>query len=123
MENAFGILANRWRVFRAPINLAPQKVEMVVLASCVLHNYLRSTSTTRQIYTPPDMIDFEDVQSGHIIPGSWRADQPTQSMLPVNPGGSNFYSTKAKEVRQEFEQYFVSEQGAVSWQNTLDEYR
>ena len=35
VENAFGILANRFRVFMKPIALEPRKVESVILA-CVL---------------------------------------------------------------------------------------
>ena len=119
MENAFGILANRWRVFRAPINLAPEKVEVIVLAACCLHNYLRSKSATRQIYTPHDIVDHEDELSGTVVPGAWRADLPSQSMLPVNPCGSNFYSAEAKDVRKEFEDFFVSDAGAVSWQQRV----
>ena len=40
-ENGFGIMANRWRVFRAPIQLPPNTVVGLVLAALVLHNYLR----------------------------------------------------------------------------------
>ena len=37
-ENCFGIIANRWRVFRAPILLPP---DTVILVALVLHNFLR----------------------------------------------------------------------------------
>ena len=37
-ENAFGILALRWRVFRRPLDVQPENVDKVVLASCCLHN-------------------------------------------------------------------------------------
>ena len=53
VENAFGILANRFRVFMTPIALSPEKVETITLASCVLHNYLRTQYTSRHVYTPP----------------------------------------------------------------------
>ncbi len=33
VENAFGILANRFRVFHSAIQLSPEKVELVVLAA------------------------------------------------------------------------------------------
>ena len=44
VENAFGIMANRFRVFLTTIALAPHKVDELVLAACVLHNYLRDES-------------------------------------------------------------------------------
>ena len=40
VENAFGILVNRFTVFMTPIGLAPEKVETIVLACCSLHNFL-----------------------------------------------------------------------------------
>lgn len=40
IENAFGILANRFRVLLHTINLCPSKVEDIVLACCALHNFL-----------------------------------------------------------------------------------
>ena len=49
VENAFVILASRFRVFLTTINLPV--VEKLVLASCVLHNYFRSEAQTR--YTHP----------------------------------------------------------------------
>ncbi|XP_029347796.1 protein ALP1-like [Acyrthosiphon pisum] len=45
VENAFGILAQKWRVFFRPIELEVDTAEHVVKAACCLHNYLRSTST------------------------------------------------------------------------------
>ena len=40
-ENCFGIMANRWRVFRAPILLPPDTVVYLILVALVLHNFLR----------------------------------------------------------------------------------
>ena len=37
-ENAFGILANHWRVFRNPFLLEPEKVKATTLAVLTLHN-------------------------------------------------------------------------------------
>ena len=37
-ENGFGILANRWRVFRRPFPFEPEKVKFIVLATITLHN-------------------------------------------------------------------------------------
>ncbi|KAB0804600.1 hypothetical protein PPYR_01570, partial [Photinus pyralis] len=42
VENAFGILANRFRILLNTINLSPDKVELITLTCCVLHNFLLS---------------------------------------------------------------------------------
>ncbi len=41
VENAFGIMTSKFRVFLSSIQLQPDKVDKLVLAACVLHNYLR----------------------------------------------------------------------------------
>ena len=40
VESAFGILATRFRVLLKPMNLNPDKAQLVVQASVVLHNFL-----------------------------------------------------------------------------------
>ena len=39
VENAFGILAQRWRIFSRKIALAPKNVDMVIKAEYELHNW------------------------------------------------------------------------------------
>ena len=41
VENAFGMLAQRFRVFLTTINIRPKTVEKVVMTGCILHNMLR----------------------------------------------------------------------------------
>jgi hypothetical protein len=41
IENTFGIMASRCRVFHTEINLKLEGIETVVLSCCVLHNFLR----------------------------------------------------------------------------------
>lgn len=41
VENVFGHLANRFRVFLTTINLGPEKVQSITLACCALHNFLK----------------------------------------------------------------------------------
>lgn len=40
VENAFGIFANRFRVFLTTVNLSPERVVDLVLAACRLHNFM-----------------------------------------------------------------------------------
>ena len=78
-ENAFGILPNRWRVFRKPFALQPEKFKIVTFSVLILHNWLRSESKSGKIYVPSNLIDFEDIGNDTIIPGEWRNDIPTGS--------------------------------------------
>jgi len=50
VENAFGILAARFRVFRRPMLVTPIKAEMIVKAATVLHNFFagRYSSMSRE---------------------------------------------------------------------------
>ncbi|XP_067272628.1 uncharacterized protein [Pseudorasbora parva] len=51
VENAFGILANRWRLFRTTIPLHPNNVGKITLAAVCLHNFLSEGHS--EAYTPP----------------------------------------------------------------------
>lgn len=42
VENAFGILAQKWRIFYRPIELSVETTIVVVKTACILHNYLIS---------------------------------------------------------------------------------
>lgn len=61
VENAFGILANRFRIFMKPIALSPENVELTVLAACSLHNFLRGRRCLgRNVCLPPGIADHEN---------------------------------------------------------------
>ena len=71
IENSFGILAARWRIFHWPIIAHADNVVLFTKATIALHNYLRTTESN--VYWPPGFIDGED-GSGNYIPGGWRAE-------------------------------------------------
>ena len=87
IENSFGILAARWRLFRRPIVSDPNKVISYAKAAIALHNYLRTTESA--VYCPPGFIDGED-GSGNIVDGSWmQDDDPSSGLEPLTSVGSN----------------------------------
>lgn len=68
IENVFGIMASRFRIFQQPIQLDPDKVKSIVLASCALHNYL--ITRCPNLYSPSGTFDSID-GNGDVIPGKW----------------------------------------------------
>lgn len=57
VENAFGILASKFRIFEKPITLKLETVNKVVLACCAIHNWLKKTNPR---YVMNDQIDYEN---------------------------------------------------------------
>lgn len=112
VENAFGILAARWCVLLGPINLLPKNATFVVLACCVLHNFLCEASEAT--YSPPGYADMED-DYGNIVPAQWRNETQRSQLLDLEATPSRNYSAGAAETRKMFAQYFMNE-GAVTWQ-------
>ena len=50
IENAFGLLVARWRLFNMPIIAPVENIEWYLKAAIVLHNYLRLTENAS--YSP-----------------------------------------------------------------------
>lgn len=78
IENVFGIMSSIFLVVRKVMLLSPEKATMVVLACIYLHNFLRKSKHSRNVYTPPGTFD-EYKQDGTIIPGAWRQKKKTTS--------------------------------------------
>ena len=96
VENSFGILANRFRVFMTPLNLYPDKIETIVLACCCLHNFL--CSQNQSSYAPKNTFNEEDTETNTIVPGDWRQQPQPQGMIPFDKQGSNRTSSNARGV-------------------------
>ena len=117
IENCFGILAARWRIFRRSIQAKVETVQKIVQATVALHNYLRQTDTAS--YCPAGFVDSFD-GSGNILPGEWRritsADEGSGAFCSLPPTRGSRYRNYAMEVREALKAFVNSEQGAVSWQ-------
>ncbi|CAM1291997.1 Uncharacterised protein r2_g114 [Pycnogonum litorale] len=92
IESTFGILVAKWRIYERPIAVSPFVVDRIIMATCVLHNYLK--------------------------PQNWLTDQSNVncralSSLSIRANNSPY---DAKEVRNRFCNYFNTS-GQLSWQN------
>jgi hypothetical protein len=111
IENAFGILVSRWRIFRRPIIGKNTTVNNIIKASTCLHNWVQTHDCKQK---PSNYVDHEDRNTGEIIPGAWRQD--TQNNLPdAGSLGSNRYADSASQYRDLLKDYFMNE-GFVPWQ-------
>ena len=115
IENAFGILAQRWRIFLKPIKASVKNVENYTLACLALHNYLRLTENAR--YTPAGFIDSED-RDGNIVPGDWRQNMSSENLalIEVPPYRGSRSKKSALDTREALKNYLNSEHGSLPWQ-------
>ena len=114
IENSFGILAARWRIFRRPIIATPEHVVLFTKAAIALHNYLRTKEST--VYCPPGFVDAED-GNGNLLHGEWRNQTSGDTgMRRIGQVGGNRYTRSAAELRETYCDYFLSSQGEVTWQ-------
>ncbi|CAK1584748.1 unnamed protein product [Parnassius mnemosyne] len=115
VENTFGILVTKFRVFKKPFQLCPEKVSLITMTCILLHNYLRKSNTSLPIYTPPGTIDIYDNNDILTHPGTWRQELESNSAVrdllhvPRRP------ASNAREIREEFTNYFF----ALSQQQNL----
>ena len=98
VENAFGILANVFRLLHTPILLQPDRATIIIQAMCVLHNFLRQN------------VNCGGARNTEDLPSSGDSAELT----PLRPNRHN-YSQLSKEIRDELKMYFNTN-GAVDWQ-------
>lgn len=110
VENVFGILANRFRIFHTAINLKITNIDIVVLACCCLHNFLRRTCGVT--YTNVEDLDMEDIEQGILLEG---LRSNASNLLDLQIGQNRNISEEAKLIRLNFEEYF-NQEGKVNWQ-------
>jgi len=104
VENAFGILAQRWRIFHRKINMLPENAIRVVKATIILHNILQKTY--------PLAADNDDfVEPKQLL-----------RLSTSHKRGSLERRGDAVKIRDAFKDYFCSSAGSVEWQNRAITY-
>jgi len=95
VECAFGILANKWRIFHRPLDVKEETAIWVVKACTVLHNLVRERDGLHFENTIPEEIFFDNIANSHMRRGG----------------------LSANSIRTSFADYFVSESGSIPWQD------
>jgi hypothetical protein len=127
IENAFGILCSRWRVFYSPINMHyVGSVKLITKACVALHNFLMtenndSTDENNYTYCPKAYVDRDGPTNGTTIEGGWRKEWREENRsktcgmrdLDKQRGGSS--PVEGKILRDQWKDYFNNE-GQVEWQ-------
>lgn len=123
IENAFGILVARWRIFRSPLHADIENCELYIRAALVLHNYLRcdfsEDDSTSRLYIPSEFVDSENLD-GSVTPGTWRNEaQNITGVTDIRRLGANMHARNVADIRDNFAKFFVSPAGAVPWQHRM----
>lgn len=105
IENAFGILSVKFRVFCQPMLLNPQKCRTVTKTACVLHNFLIDRNTSSN-YIQPGMADEYD-ENGHLVPGLWRQNEAQNNFYGMEHRVQLGVTANIQKLRDELAQYFV----------------
>ncbi|XP_050300615.1 uncharacterized protein LOC126739132 [Anthonomus grandis grandis] len=94
-ENAFGILCRRFRIYERRLSMTPEHINIVVAATCCLHNFLITN-----VGLQDDLKENNETLEGLVN-------------LPHFGGNA---TQLALSIRDKFKQYFVSNFGSLPWQ-------
>jgi len=108
VENAFGILAGRFRCLHTSLQVTPQTARKIAKACIVLHNKLRDVR--------PYLGNEVDVEQpdGRIVPGAWRDAGVMQDVQAEGRGPRQ--TAQGKELRAYLKAYYNNPVGSVPWQ-------
>lgn len=113
VENTFGILAARFRIFRSSIAIDIENVDAIVLACCSLHNYLGKKSSS---YINGTFVDLENIPTTSFHRGDWR--QETAGLVPLAQINERRRNEEGNKIRDTFAHYFNRE-GSVDFQDRM----
>jgi hypothetical protein len=94
-------MTSRFRVFHTEINLRLERIEIVVLSCCVLHDVLRRSCNSYAA----DVQDESEEEQSHIL-------------TPLQRGHNRHAGEECRAVREKLLRYF-NEEGKVAWQNRI----
>ena len=111
IENAFAILAVRWRIFHQPIPATVEHVELYVLRAVALPYLCLACNA---MYTASGFVDSES-GDGRIHLGGWH-NRHAQAFNNIRPIRGNRNCIEVVPMRTEIKEYLNSEEGNLPWQ-------
>lgn len=110
-DNTFNVLMNRFRCFHKPLAVDSNRVNLVILAACTLHNFL-----LRNVRDFVDLmiLDYEDTENGTIIRGNRIESSALLDLSLTTTSTTN----NGKIVRNDFKNYFNGA-GKVMFQDRM----
>ncbi|KAJ4932852.1 hypothetical protein JOQ06_029692 [Pogonophryne albipinna] len=112
VENAFGILAHKFRVLLRTMNQRPGTCRKIITTCVILHNLIR----LRYPATHNNMMDLEE-QNLNVIPGAWRNDKVLLDVY--HERARNTGTQEGRQIRRYLGHYFTSKAGSVPWQDKM----
>lgn len=112
VENAFGILSNRFRVLLTTMQHTPSTVRLITTACICLHNLMRIKYPTMQ----NQLVDTEDANH-NLIPGEWRQGRNMRDCVVTQ--GPNRDNRDGKKLRNLLKHWVNSSAGSVPWQDRM----
>ncbi|XP_054266556.1 uncharacterized protein LOC128988862 [Macrosteles quadrilineatus] len=103
-ENVFGILVQKFRMFLRPLQGNPDNITRIILAACILHNFIRN----HEGWKVPELTQGTD----DTTPG----ERSRLQSFPRRRGRENH---EAFDVREQFKEFFNSPDGSVEWQERV----
>ena len=103
VENAFGILCQRWRLFDRRIPLDPVNVDKVVQACCCLHNFLTEDKDVNEIYA-------------ELNPEGLAPTQGQVRGIMYLPRLNGYRPTRDAQGIRDIYKYYFNGPGANQWQ-------
>ena len=113
VENAFGILAARFRVLHRPMAQKVENTIDIVYCCCVLHNLFRVRNPLPDIR----LVDAEGPDH-RLIPGMWHANAELVDTSQASMGVAGRVNAEAKNLRRELTEFYTTD-GALPWQDEM----
>lgn len=107
IEDCFGIITNRFRIFKTSISVNVEVAKQITAACCCLHNFLVSHNRLNYLGREYDIND------------DWR-NIPFQHNRLENFNLNQRPNVIANELRSFLATFFSSPEGTVAWQNEED---